>query len=116
MQQPTLGEKHEFRRMARAMAPVRSLIERAAREMVEHARQAPDIGTPAPPIGVIALLIEAIATMAAVSGLARPKCVEHVRHEFLIRLALRLDELDADGVAELMASVSRSLDFTLVLQ
>jgi hypothetical protein len=108
--------KKEFAQLDAALRPARELVCNAVDAMVARAQQAtgdglPDIVLPS----VIAELHQAIAITAAM-GLPRTDCAKLIISEAEIRLVLKLEELDAEGVSELMANVRASLDRALVQQ
>jgi hypothetical protein len=87
----------------------------AAEQMAAFARQWTGDDTPTPPASVIAKLHEATAITASL-GLSRSACRELVESEFLIRLTLQLDSIEADGVSELIQATRAALATALVQQ
>jgi hypothetical protein len=110
----TAKQRKEFERLDAALAPARDLIIRAVDAMVARARRAkslPDI-----PDVALSALNEAISIMAAMGRLPRSGCSKVVEDEFLIRLVLRLEDLECDGITELMAHTRTALDTALLQQ
>jgi hypothetical protein len=103
--------KREFARLDRALGPARELVVQAVDAMVAVAKRAE--GLPDVPPSVIEQLNEAVAITAATGRLPRSACSKVIQDEFLIRLVLRLEDLEADGVSELMSHTRASLDVAL---
>jgi hypothetical protein len=101
--------QREFERLDIALSPARDLIMSAVEQMVGHARRAPGDRPPDVPASVIAELNQAVAITAAM-GLRRSACSKVIQDEFLIRLVLKLEDLEANGVSELMTHTRASLD------
>jgi hypothetical protein len=93
-----------------ALSPARELIESAVEMMIGTARRAKGDEPPAVPAAVVTELRKAVAITAAVLSPRPPDCSGVIREEFLVRLLLRLDDLETDGVQELMIATRTSLD------
>jgi hypothetical protein len=83
--------------------------------VIAHARLAPGEDPPDIPPLVLKKLREAVAITAAL-GLQRSACRKVIQDEFLIRLLLRLDDLEVDGLTELMQHTRAALDVASVQQ
>ena len=81
--------------------------------VIAHARLAPGEAPPNDPLSVLQKLWEAVAITAAL-GLQRSACRKVIHDEFLIRLLLRLDDLEADGITERMQHTRAALDLAWV--
>jgi hypothetical protein len=90
MQRLTAAQRRkEFEEMDAALSPARDLIEQAVTGMIARARRAKSL--PDVPDVVIGSLNDAIAIMAAASGLGRSACVKTIQSEFEIRLVLKFE-------------------------
>jgi hypothetical protein len=112
-------KRKEWARLDKALRPVREAVERAATEMVFHAKNSLDDDTPRPPFqSVICNLHEAVAIMATCDDkLSRSAVVELILSEFEARLRLKVErQLHPEGVRELLQSARATLDTALLLQ
>jgi len=95
--------------MERAFAPALKLIAYAVDALIAHARQAPDTGTPSPPIAAICALHEVVLITSRAGDLSREDCADVIRQAFEHRLLEILGELSAEGASELISHARKIL-------